>query len=247
MRVRRIYLAEWLRPVCGIRFFPDDRVRHYLFHVLRLRPGDRVLLFNRQGQWECQLSGGADDGLDVIREQAATGSGPLLVSYVLPLLKGSRFRDAVRMLVEAGVDRVLPVMFDRSVRRPDNLRRLGDEISDWAGQAAQQCGTPPPVVQQPAAGVGEFLEHFEPGTLSLLLSPAADQYLDDQVGVDVQNVTLLSGPEGGLTEKEIDLLLRAGFLTTRLRTPTLRAETAPVVAVALVRHLTGIEGPGKRD
>lgn len=237
MRVRRVYLAEWLRPASGARFYPDDRIRHYLFHVLRLRPGDRVLLFNRQGQWECQLAGGADDGLDVVKEHAVDESAALLISYLLPLLKGSRFRDAVRMLVEAGVDQILPVMFERSVRRPDNLQRLGDEITEWAGQAAQQCGTAPPVILQPVGSVLEMLERVEPESFRLLLSPAAEQYMDEQVAGDVKAVTLLSGPEGGLTEKEIDQLLRAGFLNTRLRTPTLRAETAPVVAVALVRHL----------
>lgn len=244
MRIRRVCLADPLRPRIGTRFYPDDRVCHYLFHVLRLRAGDRVRLFNAQGEWDAAVSAAAGEGLEILAELPRNREARLHVCCLIPPIKGSRFRDAVRMAVEAGADEFIPVLLARCVRRPDNLERLSQEMRDWCGQAAQQCGQTPASILEPARDVEELVRHPSLPPLRLLLSPQAGTPIDvclQQFSRPPSRLALLSGPEGGISPAEEARLGQAGFLAVRLRTPVLRAETAPAVAVALVRHLL----PGK--
>jgi 16S rRNA (uracil1498-N3)-methyltransferase len=80
---------------------------------------------------------------------------------------------------------------------------------------------------------------------ALAALPAGARYVLDPssaarlaLGDDIADVTLASGPEGGLDPSELDALLAAGFASLGLGPRTLRAETAPMVAVALVRAAT---------
>lgn len=68
-----------------------------------------------------------------------------------------------------------------------------------------------------------------------MLHPGADRAAPPAA----DDVTLVSGPEGGLAPAELDALAAAGFAHLGLGPRTLRAETAPVIAVALIRAATG--------
>ena len=76
------------------------------------------------------------------------------------------------------------------------------------------------------------------GSTRLVLDPRADQGLSSLAPAN-QNIVLLVGPEGGFADEEIKAAISAGFTNVRFGQRVLRAETAPVAAIAVIQHLWG--------
>jgi len=211
---------------------------HYLAHVRRARPGERVELVDgagrratatiaRIGERETVLEAGAP-------EQIAPA--PPFVRALVPLIKGDRMDTCIEKLVEVGVDAIVVWQAARSVARLDADRRDG-RIAKYqaiAQAAARQSGrTHVPRVTsggELAAALAGLPEGsgaqrwvLDPTSASALAPAAAD-------------ITVISGPEGGLAPDELARL--AGFTPVGLGPRVLRAETAPVIAVALIRAAT---------
>src|SRR5262249_32064667 len=152
--------------------------------------------------------------------------------------KGDKMETVIRMTTELGVSRVVPLITARTVVRLEPARWPA-RVTRWqrvAKEAAQQCGRAAvPEVMPPrdlaawrrAAGAGGLLICFwegERGGLGTLL-PAAPG----------PRVTVVVGPEGGLTAAEVGELSATGALVAGLGPRLLRTETAGAVAVALLQ------------
>lgn len=209
---------------------------HYLARVLRARAGDPVELVDgagrraaatiaRIGDRETTLHAGPPEHI-VAR--------PPFVRALVPLIKGDRMDACIEKLVEVGVDAVVVWPAARSVARLDDARRDA-RIAKYraiARAAARQSGR----AQVPEVGCADDLAAALaalPDGKRLVLDPASDAALDPGDAVDV---TLVSGPEGGLAADELDRL--TGFSPVGLGPRVLRADTAPVIAVALIRAAT---------
>lgn len=193
---------------------------------------------------------------------------PPFVRALVPLIKGDRMDTCLEKLVEVGVDAIVVWPADRSVvRLHDDRRDVRIAKYNAAMQAAaRQCGRAqiPPVTAafDLAAAVAAL-----PDTIGLVLDPLAETSIadalriaafaigssksgvvahltqsgtvslpDDSMIGRIADVTIASGPEGGLAPDEMRQL--AAFSSVGLGPRILRAETAPVVAVALVRAAT---------
>src|SRR5262249_1816015 len=221
---------------------------HYLAHVRRARPGDAVEIFDgagrragatiaRVGERETVLVAGAPD---------AIAAAPPFVRALVPRIKGDRMDSCIEKLVEVGVDAIVVWPAARSVARLDDARRDARlaKYRAIAQAAARQSGRAqvPDVAAASslaaalAAPLGALLAAplaAPPDGLRLVLDPTSEAALDAIAATDV---TVISGPEGGLAPDELDQL--AGFTPLGLGPRILRAETAPVVAVALIRAAT---------
>lgn len=209
---------------------------HYLARVRRARPGDPVELVDgagrraaariaRIGDAETALVAGAPEAIVPV---------PPRVRALVPLIKGDRMDDCIEKLVEVGVDEIVVWPAARSVARLDESRRDARiaKYTAIARAAARQSGR----AQVPAVAHADDLAAAIAGLPDgrrFVLDPASDAALDP---ADAADVTVVSGPEGGLTPDELDRL--AGFLAVGLGPRVLRAETAPVIAVALIRAAT---------
>lgn len=236
MRIRRVHSDPLPDAAPGESFAPAPAVARYIFDVLRARPGDRFTLFSRAGEISAEAaSGRALVALERRDGPGACASPPL--TLFLPLMKGERLRDALRMAVEVGVDRVVPVAYARSVRelaRPDSLRETLERI---AGQAAQQCGAPPPPISPPLHGAAACAAAAKSFDLKLFFDPESPATLAIlPVAAPPATIAVATGPEGGFTAAERATLRDAGFLAVALRAHVLRCETAVPVCLALVRE-----------
>ena len=109
---------------------------HYLRNVLRLKPGDGVLVFNgRDGEWQAQVSAGKRAAL-VIGEQARPQTEPCDLHYLFAPLKHERLDYMVQKAVEMGVSRLQPVLTQHTQVSRVNLERMRAN----AIEAAEQCG-----------------------------------------------------------------------------------------------------------
>ena len=220
---------------------------HYLARVRRARPGDPVELVDGAGRRASATIARIATGettLHVGPPEPCPGKPPF-VRALVPLIKGDRMDACVEKLVEVGVDAIVVWPAARSVARPDAARRDA-RIAKYraiAQAAARQSGRArvPEVMAADdlaaaLAGLPEPGAGGEHGQLRLLLAPASDAALDPDAAVAAIDVTIISGPEGGLAPEELDRL--TGFTPVGLGPRVLRAETAPMVAVALIRAAT---------
>jgi 16S rRNA (uracil1498-N3)-methyltransferase len=225
---------------------------HYLARVRRARPGDTVELVDGAGRRAAatitQIAA-SETTLHAGPAELCAGKPPF-VRALVPLIKGDRMDACIEKLVEVGVDAIVVWPAARSVARPDGARRDARiaKYRSIAQAAARQSGRAqvPEVagaedLAAAIAGLPEIplapgqrpADHPGSRYIRLLLDPTSDAALDPGTASDV---TIVSGPEGGLAPEELDRL--AGFAPLGLGPRVLRAETAPMIAVALIRAAT---------
>lgn len=209
---------------------------HYLAHVRRARPGDAVELVDGVGRRAAATVARVSDDATTLRadppEQVA--AVPPHVRALVPLIKGDRMDSCIEKLVEVGVDSIVVWRAARSVVRLDDGRRSARlaKYQAVAQAAARQSGRAHVPQITGADDLAAALAGLPEGE-RLVLDPTSDAALDVGAATDV---TIISGPEGGLAPEELDRL--AGFTSLGLGPRILRAETAPMVAVALIRAAT---------
>ena len=215
---------------------------HYLGRVRRARVGDPVELFDGAGRRAAARIVRMTDTETVLQVAEPTLVTPTLphVTVLLPLLKGDRMDYALEKLVETGVDRVVVWPASRSVVKlePDRRDARAAKYRAALQAAARQSGRAGMPTLEIAADLAAALALLAGDTTRLVLDPASDTPLAPTVLAGAGAVAIASGPEGGITPLELDRLLAAAFAPIGLGPRILRAETAPVIAVALVRALT---------
>jgi 16S rRNA (uracil1498-N3)-methyltransferase len=206
---------------------------HHLVRVLRLRPGEVVTAANGAGQWRPYV-------LEAGTELRATGpeeTEPELsprLSVAFALTKGDKPELAVQKLTELGVDRILPVLAERSIARPDPVRAAaaGQRWRRVAREAAGQCRRARLPEVADLAPLESLAGH--PGLVVAERGGAPPAALAAGWGMEV---LIVVGPEGGLTDREVEML--APRFRLGLGPHLLRAETAAVAAAAVMSVLRG--------
>src|SRR5882672_7772029 len=141
----------------------------------------------------------------------------------------------IEKLVEVGADELVVWPAARSVVKLAGARRVtrAAHYQEAARAAARQSGRAAIPLVAIADSLGGALAALPAGA-RLVLDRSADRVAVPAAA----DVTIASGPEGGFATEELAALMEAGFLSMGLGPRTLRAETAPVIAVALVRAAT---------
>lgn len=212
---------------------------HYLTGVLRLTPGDPVLVFNaRDGEWLAFLTGTAKKGATIRCErQSLAARPPPDIDYCFAPLKHARLDYVVQKATELGARRLRPVITQRTIAERVNLERMRAN----AVEAAEQCN----LVFVP--------EVLEPVKLPKLLADwdraRALIHCDETAAVASPIAALralkapaavLIGPEGGFTAEEKQHLASLPFVTAVSLGPRImRADTAAVAVMALMQAVLG--------
>ena len=213
---------------------------HYLSHVLRLKAGDGVLVFNGQdGEWGATLEGGGKRTSLLVgaktREQTAAAD----LHYLFAPLKAARLDYMVQKAVEMGVSRLLAVLTRHGQVTRVNLERMRAN----AIEAAEQCGILGlPQIAEPMA-LTRYLGERDPSRLLVFCDEDAEAANPAAAlaKVSAQNgLAVLVGPEGGFAEDERAALLRQpNVVRLSLGPRILRADTAAVAALAVVQTALG--------
>lgn len=259
-RAPRLFVDPERLPAAG-ELLLDGPSRHYLGRVLRLGPGDKVVLLDGLGR-VCAATVTRLDAeqaaLRIVEEETARAgeggaAGPaaaIRLTLLCGLLKGEKQDFVVQKATELGAARIVPVACRRSVPQLDSDQ--GEKRQKrWqriAIAAAQQCRRlDVPEVTAPTAW-SEALRKREttrPPVRLLLyegMAPPLGAVLRRALDADVPGggsdrvVEILIGPEGGFAADEVLAASEAGFLPASLGPLTLRAETAVVAALAVVRY-----------
>jgi 16S rRNA (uracil1498-N3)-methyltransferase len=222
---------------------PEHR---HIGRVLRARPGDTLTLFDGTGgEVEARVVRVARDATELALGARRALAGPAVpITLLCAVPRGPRIDFLVQKTTELGVARIVPVVTDRSVARPDAEAGRRARWEKIAREAARQCGRADvPVVEAPAALAAALAASGLPGRRWALYEGETRRSLRGALqGVEPAATALLVGPEGGFGAAELGAAEAAGFQAVGLGDRILRVETAAVAAVTLVAAAYGMLG-----
>ena len=221
----------------------DDRAR-YLGRVLRLRPADELVVFDGHGGEYRAVIGSISKGtvrIAVGQHVDADQESPLAIHLLQGLSRGERMDFVMQKATELGVRRITPVVTEYSLVKLDD-ERAAKRIHHFRGvtvSACEQSGRNVlPVIDTPIAFREWLGKHHGAEDPRLVLKPGAKQTLKSAT-VAPPAITVLIGPEGGLSEAEYGLAEATGFQTIGMGPRVLRTETAALAVISALQALYG--------
>ena len=225
---------------------PAHAARHV--QVLRMQPGDRITLFNGQGDGQpgsegefvatVTRMGRSEVGVTVGSYTATARETPRAVHLLVGMPANERMDWLVEKATELGVASIQPLMTERSVLRL-KADRADKKLAHWQGiavAACEQCGRNRVPLLHEVTTLADWLRSHAANALGerllLSLQPGTRPLAEAGAGHGV--LTFLSGPEGGLSPAEEAAAVAAGFTPVTLWPRVLRAETAPLAVLSLL-------------
>ena len=240
MSIPRIYTAEEIREGIVIRL--DKAAANHL-RVLRLKPGAGVNMFNGTGgEFQAVITDIGNEfvavniGQHVVRE----AESPLRINLAQGISRGERMDYTIQKSVELGVTSIIPLLTERCGLKLSPERAAG-RLRHWQGvitSACEQCGRNRLPAIHTVDSLRNWLGQINDDGIRLVMdkrNSCSLSQLDRPSGA----ITLLIGPEGGLTDEELALAKDAGFTGIRLGPRILRTETAGIAAICSLQALWG--------
>ena len=228
---------------------PEQTARHV--QVLRLQPGERILLFNGRGDTEGEFDATVErmgrSSVDVtIGAWTATAREPArAIHLVVGMPANDRMDWLIEKATELGAASIQPVMSERSVLRL-KAERADKKVAHWRGIAiasSEQCGRNRVPLVHDVATLAEWLKKSTAETgadasngmrLLLSLQDGSRPLAQAVASTALASFTFLNGPEGGLSPAEEAAAIACGFSPVTLGPRVLRAETAALAALVLL-------------
>ena len=212
--------------------------------VLRLKEGEQVLVCDGAGMEAlCTVQDAKSWELTVEERRESESEARVRVSVYMAFSKGDKLEHVIQKATELGAYEIVAFPSARCVSRPDD-KSLKKKLERWqkiAASAAEQSGRgriPEVVVVNSYTAALErgaktdlpmlFYENERATTLHMALNERR-----------YESVALLTGPEGGLEEKEVNQAMEAGWKVCTLGRRILRCETAPLCALSAVMYASG--------
>ena len=247
MRLTRVFVDGALFPGSTVDL-PRDTGSH-LAKVLRVRSGDEFILFNGDGREftaVIEAVRGSHVSASIGAARSIDRESPFTLTLVQRVPRGDRMDFIVQKATELGVERIVPVLSQRSVVRLDPSQAASKQ-AHWravAISACEQCGRSRlPAIEAPLPLLN-FLgaaNAVDSRVLRLVLEPErADQQAGTLVaGTPVTGALIAIGPEGGFAPEELDAFDLSSFSRLGLGPRVLRTETAAIVAIAILQARFG--------
>lgn len=219
----------------------DPNACHRLSAVLRLETDRKIILFNGDGfEYLSRITLMKKNRVSVtVLEKSEKNLESFLEIHLGQVIsKGEKMDFVIQKSTELGVKKITPLFSERSVvhLKQDRLEKKTEHWQKVAIHAAEQCGrTVVPKIEHPIPLEDWVFNRDEKTRLGL--DPASPQSLS--AFPVVGPVALLIGPEGGLTEEELDYAVQRGFQTASLGPRILRTETAALVAITILQCKAG--------
>lgn len=212
----------------------DERSSHHLARVLRVKVGDAVTVFNGDGNnYYSRVSALSKTcvTVDLLSSEHPANESPLTTHLGLAVSKGDRFDWAIKKATELGVSSISPILSqrvdvrlssDRWKKKQEHWQQIVVSACEQSGRAVvPEVFAPKPLADWVKVADADYKFCLHPGMSDAL--PTARP----------NSVSLLIGPEGGLSNEEVTLASDHGFLGLNLGPRILRTETAPLVALSV--------------
>lgn len=212
--------------------------------VLRLKEGDDICLLDNLGnEYDARITSLLKNAVTarILEKKECIGEPRVQLTLAVCLPKGDKLDLIVQKCSELGISNITVVLSERCVARPDSDKIAG-RINRWcriAAEAAEQSG-------RGRIPVIEYMEDFFSLTDAIRRHPISLIAWEGenrtpikevlQANREVESLMLIVGPEGGLTQQEVDIAVKAGAKPVTLGKRTLRCETAAIAACAAIMY-----------
>jgi 16S rRNA (uracil1498-N3)-methyltransferase len=227
-----------------------DREAHHGAQVLRLQPGERVAVLDGAGsQLDCEVTQVSRKEIRLaVRDRIRAPRAGCELTLMQAIVKGKTMETIVEKATELGVTRIVPLLTERVVSHLDS-ERAESKQAKWqviAIEAIKQCGSPWLPRIEPPATIQHALKYSEGCDLAIVGSLRGDakhlrQWIEPlaREGRKPRAGCVWIGPEGDFTNGELDTIEAAGARPITLGTLVLRADTAAISSLAVLRHELG--------
>lgn len=215
---------------------------HHLKNVLRMVPGDELVLFNGQGDEvlaKIESISAIEAQVVIIRRQEKKLAGvSIILACAVP--KKAKFETIIEKCTELGVDEIIPMRTERTevILTEEKQDRKNVRYQSVAINAAKQSArtTIPTVHQQKS--LKTVLSSFDDKACRIIPCLSGERKSIKEVlagSRSCQQVVILIGPEGDFTPQELRISIQAGFVPVTLGETILKVDTAAITAVGFVR------------
>jgi 16S rRNA (uracil1498-N3)-methyltransferase len=229
-----LFFVDDLPTTVGSTYqFANEDANHAI-RVLRMQAGAEFMLSDGNGAWS-QVK--AVEVSKRFMQVQVMDSGyqealPTFITVVQALPKGDRSKEAIELLTESGVDRIVPWSASRSIGKGT------DKFVITAREASKQSRRfrIPQVLE--LATTAQICEAIKLSDLAIVFHESASHKLSDQISShNVQTLLIIIGPEGGISDEELAAFESAGAKVALMGRPILRSAHAGIAAVSAVSAL----------
>lgn len=229
-----LFFVDDLPTQIGSLYEFDSEDAHHAVRVLRMAAGDTFMLADGTGAWS-QVKAFAVKKKSMEVEVIASGfqeALPTTITVVQALPKSDRAKEAIELLTEAGVDRIVPWASSRSIGK------ASDKFLVTAREASKQSRRLRIPEVTDIATTSQICEAIALSDLAIVFHESAEMKLSDCISShNVAHLLIIIGPEGGITPTEIDEFKAAGAKVALMGRPILRSAHAGIAAVAAISAL----------
>lgn len=229
MRLHRFYINKPIKDQKLVIL--DDHLIHQWRNVFRYNVGSRILVFDGFGkEFEAIIEKltNREAGLQIVSEKKGIIPKENITLYQ-SLIKKDKMEWVVEKATELGVSKIVPIVSERSEKKGFNLERA----QKIAIEASEQCGRADVPFVAEVASLDEILDNIE----DIMVFDPSGEFLNHTSCFIPHNSCLFISPEGGWSEKELEIFKEKDAKIYSLGNFTLRAETAAIVALTISKLL----------
>ena len=228
-----------------IALFAPDAV--HISRVLRMKKGESVVVCDDAGfEHDCVLESVGKDRVlaHIVRSRPHSTEPSVEVTVFAALSKGERFDFLIQKCVEVGATAIVPFVSEHCVARPDerDYERKRARYARIALEASKQSLRSRPVPVSAIQGFEQALRQAAAHETAIFLYERENRRSFSQIlrgSGSCARYAVMTGPEGGFSEREARLAACSGLEPASLGPRILRCETAPVAAVCAIMYHTG--------
>jgi 16S rRNA (uracil1498-N3)-methyltransferase len=229
-----LFFVDDLPTTVGQNYeFANDDANHAI-RVLRMQVGSEFMLSDGKGSWSQVAATEVSKKSMQVQVIDSGFQEPLAttITVVQALPKGDRSKEAIELLTEAGVDRIVPWASTRSIGKGS------EKFGITAREASKQSRRFRIPEVTDLVTTAQICEAIKLSDLAIAFHESAMDKLSDQVSsLNVEHLLIIIGPEGGLTDEEIAAFTEAGAKVALMGRPILRSAHAGIAAVSAVSAL----------
>lgn len=240
MRIPRIYTPQALSENTAINL--DEQAANHVGKVLRMAAGRELILFNGQGNFHYTASIEHSDrkrvSVNVLNKVRTDNESPLSIHLGQALSKGDKMEFTIQKAVELGVTDITPLWTEHCDVKL-NAERLEKKHKQWQGiiiSACEQSGRNILPTLHSAKKIDDWLSSIR-ADLKWVLDPRGNVKASQTEAI--QSAAIAVGPEGGLSQDEIQLACQYDFQAKLIGPRVLRTETAALTAVTVLQSQWG--------
>ena len=240
MATTRIYVD--LDLAAGETFELPEAAGHHVARVLRMKIDDSLILFNGQsGEFNAKISSlhKSKVQVEITSFDDIERESSIQIELIQGLSKGEKMDFTIQKAVELGVNKIVPVItaYSNVKLDPKRLEKKRDHWRKVIISACEQCGRNRIPELTEIMKLDDLRSESE-ADLKLILAPDAKGSLSDLTDKP-ETISIMIGPEGGLSRSEIEALTKNGYTGIRLGTRILRTETAALAMIAALQNQFG--------